>query len=315
MNNPHRKYKNYMTGSNLLLITLPIILVLFAVFYLNPIHKKNTEKLTQNKPIDRQTISTDNITGNVESIHPWGRTEVVPMKSIELEYFEYCDEWVMYGDVVQPTGRKGYFMPVLRGRLNCKATKHLTQTWIEHEVIDTMSNEKPETYEDFRVANIRAEKGKIIDINYSHYRLLSDHSWSMIASWKAIVNPDVPDPVPENIQKESEHPVIVCSSCKGTGEKLTDVNKLMMDASLAIFFNHHLMVDKCTKCVKLPNGDGYDYCDVVNERYQTLLKEYAVVGPKMDMAACEQCMGMGTFSSQDSTTGKWLTQEEYDEKN
>ena len=287
---------------------------LIGVSCLNSIYKKNTEKLPQNKPIDRQTISTNNITGNVESIHPWGRTEVVPMKSIELEYFEYCDEWVMYGEVVQPTGRKGYFMPVLRGRLNCKATKHLTQTWIEHEIIDTMSNEKPETFEDFRVANIRAEEGKIIDINYSHYRLSSDHSWNMIASWKANVNPDVPDPVPENVQT-NDVPLIVCSSCKGTGEKLTDVNKLMMDASLAIFFNHHLMVDKCEKCVKLPYGDGYDHCDVVNDHYQILVKEYAAAGPKMDMAACEQCMGMGTFSSKDLTTGTWLTQEEYDEKN
>jgi hypothetical protein len=198
MNNPNRRYKNYMNASDLLLITLPIILVLFAVFGLNPIHKKNTEQLPQNKPIDRQTISTDNITGNVESIHPWGRTEVVPMKSVELEYFEYCDEWVMYGDVVQPTGRKGYFMPVMNGRLNYKATKHLTQTWIEHEVIDTMSNEKPETFEDFRVANIRAEKGKIINILYKHYRLDSNKTWSIIAAWEAIVNPDVPD-------KENQH--------------------------------------------------------------------------------------------------------------
>jgi len=312
--NPNRKYKNYMTGSNLLLIILPIILILFAVFGLNPIHKKNTEKLPQNKPTDRQTISTDNITGNVESIHPWGRTEVVPMKSIELEYFKYCDGWVMYGEVVQPTGRKGYFMPVMRGNLNFNV-KDLTQTWVLHEKYESGPIQNPETYEDFRVADIRVKKGKIIDIQYTHYRLLSDHTWNIVASWKAIVNPDVPDPVPENIQKESEHPVIVCSSCKGKGEKLTDVNKLMMDASLAIFFNHHLMVDKCEKCVKLPNGDGYNYCDVVNERYQTLLKEYGDAGPKIDMAACEQCMGMGTFSSQDATTGKWLTQEEYDEKN
>jgi hypothetical protein len=219
----------------------------------------------------------------------------------------------MYGDVVQPIGRKGYFMPVMRGNLNLNV-KDLTQTWVAHEKYESGPIENPETFEDFRVADIRVKEGKIIDINYYHYRLLSDHTWNIVASWKAIVNPDVPDPVLENIQKESEHPVIVCSSCKGKGEKLTDVNKLMMDASLAIFFNHHLMVDKCEKCVKLPNSDGYDYCDVVNERYQTLLKEYAVVGPKMDMAACEQCMGMGTFSSQDSTTGKWLTQEEYDEK-
>ena len=182
-------------------ITIVIFAVaLIGVSCLNSIYKKNTEKLPQNKPTDRQTISTGNITGNVESIHPWGRTEVVPMKSVELEYFEYCDEWVMYGEVVQPTGRKGYFMPVMNGRLNFKASKHLTQTWVEHEIIDTMSIEKPETFEEFRVADIRAEKGKIIDILYKHYRLDNNKTWSMIASWKAIVNPDVPDHVPENIQ-------------------------------------------------------------------------------------------------------------------
>jgi hypothetical protein len=180
-------------------ITIVIFAVaLIGVFCLNSIYKKNTEKLPQNKPIDRQTISTDNITGNVESIHPWGRTEVVPMKSVELEYFEYCDEWVMYGEVVQPTGRKGYFMPVMNGRLNFKASKHLTQTWVEHEIIDTMSIEKPETFENFRVVNIRAEKGKIIDILYKHYRLDNNKTWSIIATWEAVVNPDVPD-------KENKH--------------------------------------------------------------------------------------------------------------
>ena len=180
-------------------ITIVIFAVaLIGVSCLNSIYKKNTEKLPQNKPIDRQKISTDNITGNVESIHPWGRTEVVPMKSVELEYFEYCDEWVMYGEVVQPTGRKGYFMPVMNGRLNFKASKHLTQTWVEHEIIDTMSIEKPETFEEFRVADIRAEKGKIINILYKHYRLDNNKTWSIIATWEAVVNPDVPD-------KENKH--------------------------------------------------------------------------------------------------------------
>jgi hypothetical protein len=110
------------------------------------------------------------------------------MKSVELEYFEYCDEWVMYGEVVQPTGRKGYFMPVMNGRLNFKASKHLTQTWVEHEIIDTMSIEKPETFEEFRVADIRAEKGKIIDILYKHYRLDNNKTWSIIAVWEAKFN-------------------------------------------------------------------------------------------------------------------------------
>ncbi len=124
------------------------------------------------------------------------------------------------------------------------------------------------------------------------------------------------DPIhKKNIQKLSEPPLITCNQCKGSGEYPTDINKLMMDASLALFINHHLMVDKCTKCVKLPYGNAYEYCETVESKYQTLLKEYADAGPKIDMAACEKCMGMGIFSSKDLSTNKWITQEEYDEKN
>ena len=119
----------------------------------------------------------------------------------------------------------------------------------------------------------------------------------------------------KNVQKLSEPPLITCNQCKGSGEYPTDINKLMMDASLALFVNHHLMVDKCEKCVKLPYGNAYEYCETVESKYQTLLKEYAAAGPKIDMAACEQCMGMGTFSSKDLTTGKWITQKEHDERN
>ena len=120
----------------------------------------------------------------------------------------------------------------------------------------------------------------------------------------------------KNIQKLSEEPpLIVCSFCKGKGERPTDINKLTMDASLALFINHHLNVDKCDKCVKLPYGNAYEYCETVESKYQTLLKEYAAAGPKIDMASCEKCMGMGTFSSKDLSTNKWITQEEYNEKN
>jgi Fe2+ or Zn2+ uptake regulation protein len=110
-------------------------------------------------------------------------------------------------------------------------------------------------------------------------------------------------------QKHEKH-LITCNQCKGSGEYPTDINKLMMDASLALYFNHHLMVDKCEKCVKLPNGDGYEYCETVESKYQTLLKEYAAAGPKVDMAACEKCMGMGQFTSV-KKDGSYLTQEEY----
>jgi hypothetical protein len=116
----------------------------------------------------------------------------------------------------------------------------------------------------------------------------------------------------KNIQKLSEPPLITCNQCKGSGEELTDINKLMMDASLALFINHHLMVDKCDKCVKLPYGDGYDYCDIVQNKYKILLQEYGAAGPKIDMAACEKCMGMGQFTTV-KKDGSYMTQEEYNE--
>ena len=121
-----------------------VIGLLFCILVLNPIHKKNIQKLQKNKPSNREKITSNSVVGNVESIHPWGRTEIVPIKDIELEYFEYCDEWVMYGGVVQPVGRKDYFMPVMKGRLNLDV-KEMTQTWIEYGGYETGSLEKPET--------------------------------------------------------------------------------------------------------------------------------------------------------------------------
>lgn len=303
---------NFDIKPTIILLGLCILGFIFCYAVLNPIHKKNIEKLKKNQPTNKQKIISNSIVGTVESIHPWGRTEVVPMKSIELEYFEYCDEWVMYGDVVQPDGRKDYFMPVLKGHLNLDV-KDLTQTWTEYSSYETSSNQ-PETYEDFRLAHIKVKRGKIINIDYTHYRLLSNNTWNIIASWKAVVNPDIPEPISPIVEKD-DTPVIVCKFCKGKGQKPTDVNKLMMDASLALFVNHHLNVDKCTKCVKMPYGDAYDYCDTVQNKYQILVQEYANAGPKIEMAACEKCMGMGTFSSKDLSTGKWITQEEYDERN
>jgi hypothetical protein len=114
-------------------------------------------------------------------------------------------------------------------------------------------------------------------------------------------------------QQEFEKHKIVCSQCKGSGQYPTDVNKLMMDASLALYINHHLMVDKCTKCVKLDYGDGYEYCETVESKYQTLLKEYAAADPKIEIAACDKCMGMGEFTAQ-NPDGGYITQKEYDNK-
>jgi hypothetical protein len=164
-----------------------VITAVLCTLFLNPIHKKNIEKLKLNKPINRQKITIDNIVGTVESIHPWGRTEVVPINGIELEYFEYCDEWVMYGDIIQPTGRKGYFMPVFKGRLNLDV-KEMTQTWIEYGGYETGLLEKPETYQDFRLAHIKVKLGEITKVEYTHYRLLPNNTWSIIASWGSKLN-------------------------------------------------------------------------------------------------------------------------------
>lgn len=114
-------------------------------------------------------------------------------------------------------------------------------------------------------------------------------------------------------QKHEKH-LITCNQCKGSGEYPTDINKLMMDASLALYLNHHLMVDRCEKCVKLSDGEGYEYCQAANDYYQTLVKGYAAAGPKIDMAACEKCMGMGQFTTM-KKDGSYMTQEEYDHQN
>ena len=168
-------------------INLLIMVAILCAVVLNPLHKKNIEKLSKNKPVDRTKIASTNVIGNVESIHPWGRTEIVPIKEIELEYFEYCDEWVMSGDVVQPVGRKNYFMPVLKGHLDLNV-KYMTQTWVEYSSYATGPEKDAETYEDFRLAHIEIQKGRIVNIKYTHYRLDSDKSWSIIAVWEARFN-------------------------------------------------------------------------------------------------------------------------------
>jgi hypothetical protein len=53
---------------------------------------------------------------------------------------------------------------------------------------ETGSLEKPETYEDFRLAHIRVKLGNITNIEYTHYRLLPNNTWSIIVSWESKSN-------------------------------------------------------------------------------------------------------------------------------
>lgn len=177
-----------------IILVFNIIMIAIGVLCLVSIftHPYQPKKQIKSKPVDGTKIVSSNIAGNVESIHPWGRTEVVSMKSVELEYFEYCDEWVMYGDVVQPIGRKDYFMPVIKGRLNLNV-KDMTQTWIEYGSYATGLDKTAETFEDFRIAFIKVKEGKVINIKYTHYRLLSNNTWNIVSSWNAQFNQDIPD--------------------------------------------------------------------------------------------------------------------------
>jgi len=114
-------------------------------------------------------------------------------------------------------------------------------------------------------------------------------------------------------EKYKEH-FISCIYCKGTGERVEDVNRIIFMAKVQLYLNKHLAVDKCQKCIKLKESDSYIYCDEANDQYEIFLKEYGAAGPKMEKTSCGECLGMGQFSSFDMKTGKYLTQEEYEKR-
>jgi hypothetical protein len=111
--------------------------------------------------------------------------------------------------------------------------------------------------------------------------------------------------------KYSKPPLLTCIYCKGTGERVEDVNRIMFLAKTQLYLNKHLTVDKCEKCVKMPETGSYIYCDEANHQYSVFLKEYGAAGPKMEMTSCGECMGMGTFTIMNKD-GSYLTQEEYE---
>jgi len=119
----------------------------------------------------------------------------------------------------------------------------------------------------------------------------------------------------ESYNQEHKPPLLTCIYCKGTGERIEDVNKLMFMAKVQLYFNKHMMVDKCEKCEKLPNGE-YDYCDEVKEKYDSFFKDYEKEGSKFEKTMCGKCMGAGQFQilSKNPKTNKWYTQEEYEQE-
>jgi hypothetical protein len=122
------------------------------------------------------------------------------------------------------------------------------------------------------------------------------------------------NPLHQKNLKKDKPPLLICMYCKGTGERVEDVNKLMFMAKVQLYFNKHMMVDKCEKCIKLPNGE-YDYCDEVKEKYNSFFKDYEKEGSKFEKTMCGECMGAGQFQilSKNPKTNKWYTQENYEE--
>jgi hypothetical protein len=128
------------------------------------------------------------VNGNVESIHIWGRTEVVPVTTIQLTRYFYEDNlWVLEepqtGGIIQPEGRKGYFMPVMSGTLNTQyGSAQLTEVsnvgW---------EDEKDEYWSEFRVANIIFKNEEPVSVHYQHYNYdYKDNLWKEIAGYQAV---------------------------------------------------------------------------------------------------------------------------------
>lgn len=114
-------------------------------------------------------------------------------------------------------------------------------------------------------------------------------------------------------EKHKEH-FISCIYCKGSGQRVEDLNLLIYKAHMEMWLNKHLVVDKCSKCVRLPDGSGYKYCDDAEKQYRIINQEYAFAGPRMERMDCSKCMGMGRFSSFDLKEQRYLTQEEYEHR-
>ncbi len=103
---------------------------------------------------------------------------------------------------------------------------------------------------------------------------------------------------------------ITCIYCKGTGEREEDINVTMRDAKMALWLNHHLMSEKCKDCDSTQNR----YCTKVDEQYAIFMEEYKKDGPNIQKTSCGECMGMGQFSSFDMKEQRYITQEEYEQR-
>lgn len=168
------------------------VMTLLCIFYLNSIHKENLQKIEKPKTEYKKPISyvSSQVTGNVQSIHIWGRTEIVPINTVQLTRYFYQDNlWVLEepqtGGIIQPTGRKGYFMPVMSGILN---TEYGSTQLIDVSNLENGENDE-EKWSEFRIANLIFKNDEPVAVHYRHYNYdYTTGSWKEIAGYEATFN-------------------------------------------------------------------------------------------------------------------------------
>lgn len=108
-------------------------------------------------------------------------------------------------------------------------------------------------------------------------------------------------------QKEKFDPsVVICPKCKGSGEKIQDVNKIMMEAKCAVWMNGHTAGNVgCKDCKIIDNK--YEHCEKAKEALTKFVEEYEKIGPEMSSAICPGCLGGGTMKQ--IKPGLWMIQE------
>lgn len=176
-------------------LILSWIIIFAYLMYVTPEKEKLTPKepsastkensVKRKEPIEYLSIKAN---GTVESTHIGGRREVVPVVQVELtRYFHEENLWVLGspndGGIVQPKGRKNYFIPVLRGTLDTRGTidtEHRAAQLFESSYLEDDDG----VWSEFRVANIIFKDEKPVSLLFKHYNYESG-VWKEIAGYEA----------------------------------------------------------------------------------------------------------------------------------
>jgi len=178
----------YWVCSSVLYAFFIIWVILFGYLMLDWNNPNNNSEIVSTALVNRKSLPepihyfSTNAKGTVESIHIGGRTEVVPVVQVELtKYFHEENLWVLGGGenngIVQPEGRKNYFIPVLSGTLNTK--------WGSAQLFEASQMENDSgTWSEFKVANIAFKNDKPVAVHFRHYNY-KNNQWVEAAGYEA----------------------------------------------------------------------------------------------------------------------------------